>query len=298
MSTGRSVTVIGAGAMGIMLGASLARSGHRIRTCAGRPIDRIELVDGDDVAKFSVDHVETPADLPPSTLVVVTVKAHHTAAVEAWLAAAASHRAPILVAQNGIEHAERVRPFVGTAAVIPSVVYVPVERTAPGRAVVRRPNGPDLSLPDVPAARTVASLLQEGGLRPRLETDFTTTAWTKVLTNLVSNSVTALTGRRTEVVRDPAIAEYSRELLTEGAAVARAAGAVMPAHKAVGIVDWLQALPWGSTTSMLTDRSAGRPLEHDAISGAILRAAEKHGVETPRIRALHALLNATSDGLG
>ncbi|TCO45032.1 2-dehydropantoate 2-reductase [Kribbella antiqua] len=297
MNPGRSVTVIGAGAMGVLFGASLAQSGHRVTICAGRPIDRMELVDGDSAEAFPVHHVMDPADLSPSALVVLAVKAHHTVAVGDWLTAATKDGSPVLVAQNGIEHGDRVRPFVGDAPVIPAVVFAPVERTAPGRAIARRSAGPDLCMPDNPVARRVATLLSEGGLRPRLEADFTTAAWTKLLTNLVSNSITALTGRRTEVVRDPAIACYARELVTEAASVARAAGAAIPEQNALQIVDWLQALPEGSTTSMLTDRTAGRPLEHDAISGAILRAADGHGIETPRIRTLHALLNATSEGL-
>jgi 2-dehydropantoate 2-reductase len=56
----------------------------------------------------------------------------------------------------------------------------------------------------------------------------------------------------------------------------------------------LQALPDGASTSMLADRLAGRRLEHDAITGAVLRTATRHLIETPQVEALHALLDGAS----
>jgi 2-dehydropantoate 2-reductase len=47
-------------------------------------------------------------------------------------------------------------------------------------------------------------------------------------------------------------------------------------------------------TSMLYDRLAGRPLEHDYITGAVIRAAEQHGIDVPLNRAIYALVNALS----
>jgi 2-dehydropantoate 2-reductase len=43
---------------------------------------------------------------------------------------------------------------------------------------------------------------------------------------------------------------------------------------------------------MLEDRTAGRPTEHEAITGAVVRAADEHGVEVPLNRAVLTLLDA------
>ena len=51
-------------------------------------------------------------------------------------------------------------------------------------------------------------------------------------------------------------------------------------------------------TSMYFDRLAGRSLEHEALTGAIVLAGERHGIATPLNRALLALLRAISDAAG
>jgi len=50
-------------------------------------------------------------------------------------------------------------------------------------------------------------------------------------------------------------------------------------------------------SSMLYDRLARRPLEHDYLTGAVVRAADAHGIAVPSNRTVLALLAALSDGL-
>jgi 2-dehydropantoate 2-reductase len=59
----------------------------------------------------------------------------------------------------------------------------------------------------------------------------------------------------------------------------------------------LLTYPAEAGTSMYFDRLAGRPLEADALSGAIVAAGARHGVPTPLNGLLLTLLRATSDGL-
>ncbi|MCI1749350.1 MAG: 2-dehydropantoate 2-reductase [Acidipropionibacterium sp.] len=293
------VAIIGAGAIGIFLAAALARAGHPLAVCGGRPFDHIEITDGETTESFPVHHITRPEDVRPHHLVIVAVKAQNTPDVAAWLHATVTDKSIVLVAQNGIEHRERVAPYVGGAAVVPAIVYVPVDRTAPGRAVVHRPADRDLTVPDDPAAVAVAKELSAGEIRVENTRDFTTAAWRKVLINMGSNPITTLTGRGTEVTRDPGIARYLLGLLTEVAAVARADGAHIDGQAPAETIAWLQHLPDGSSTSMLQDRLAGRPLEHDALTGAVLRAAHRHQLEAPHVESLHAFLpaiNQSPDG--
>jgi 2-dehydropantoate 2-reductase len=67
-------------------------------------------------------------------------------------------------------------------------------------------------------------------------------------------------------------------LVEETAAVGRASGADTDAATALARYD---AIPAGMKSSMQRDAEAGRPLELDAIGGALLRAAERHGVAVP-----------------
>jgi 2-dehydropantoate 2-reductase len=202
----------------------------------------------------------------------------------------------VLVAQNGVEQRERVAPHTGRALVVPAVVYLNVERTAPGRAVLRRVGRWDLVLPDEGPARALAAELSAGRMRVGLEADFATVAWTKLLANITANPLTALTGRRVDVIRDPGIGAIAHRLMDEAVRVARAEGAALSAAHARDVLGWLVNAPEGATTSMLQDRIAGRPLEYDALTGAVVRAAERHGIDVPVNRLVLALTAAIHPG--
>ncbi|MDO0934966.1 2-dehydropantoate 2-reductase [Streptomyces sp. DG2A-72] len=291
-STG-PVAVIGAGAIGLSLASALARTGRPITVCGGRtPIDHIEITEDGVPQSRPVRHVTDPAAIAEHTTAVVAVKAHHTPTAADWLRALARPEVTVLVAQNGVEHRERVLPYVGPARIVPSVVYLNVERTQPGHAILRRVGTHDVAVPDDADGVALAAELNAGGIRTSTEADFTTVAWAKLLTNITANPLTALTGRRAEVMRDPEIERIGRRIMAEAVEVGRADGAVLTDEHIDRAMHWLQHVPEGSTTSMREDRLAGRPLEHDALTGAVARAAERHGIDVPANRFVLALLSA------
>jgi 2-dehydropantoate 2-reductase len=177
------------------------------------------------------------------------------------------------------------------AAIVPVLVYANAERTGPGH-VRARTTGRGLVVPDDPPGRNAAALFTGTGLPVETAPDFRTASWEKLLTNVTANPLTALTGRRADVLREPAIAELALDLLHEAVAVARAEGAVLADDAAPKVLAWLQALPPGATSSMLQDRQAGRPLEHDGLIGPVIRGGTRHGVPTPASRVIQALLAA------
>jgi 2-dehydropantoate 2-reductase len=289
----RPVAVIGAGAIGLSLASALARAGRSITVCGGRkPVDRIEITEDGIPQTWPVRHVTDPADIAGHATAIVAVKAHHTAAVADWLHALARPDTTVLVAQNGVEQRERVMPYVGPARIVPGVVYLNVERTAPGRAILRRVGALDVALPDDAAGAALAAELNAGKMRTSTEADLKTVAWAKLLSNITANPLTALTGRRAEVMRDPGIERIARRIMTEAVTVGRADGAALTDDHVERAMHWLQHVPEGSTSSMREDRLAGRPLEYDALTGAVVRAAEHHGVDVPVNRFVLALLAA------
>jgi len=288
----RPVAVIGAGAIGLSLASAMARAGRSVLVCGRTPIDRIEITEAGTTESWPVRHTTTPTDLVGVDTAILAVKAHQTADVADWLHVLARPGVTVLLAQNGIEQRERVTPFTGDAHTVPAVLYLNVERIAPGRAILRRVGDHDLALPDDDAARALASGLVAGRMRVAFEHDFDVAAWTKLLANITANPLTALTGRRVEVLREPSIARLARQIMDEAAAAARADGVALTADQVDETLGWLQDAPPGATTSMLQDRLAGRPLEYDALTGAVVRAAERHGVEVPVNRLVLALLAA------
>ena len=287
------VALIGAGAIGMSLGAALARAGHPITVCGGTPIEAFEVTQDDRTEVVPVTHVSEPAEIKEHRFAVLAVKAHQTDSAGAWIEACADLGTVLVVAQNGIEHAQRVAPYRGPSSVVPAGVYINAERTRAGAVTVRqKAQDAELVIPDDAAALRVKERFEAGGLRVRTESDFLTVAWLKLLINLPLNPLTALTLRRTEVLREPGIGVFALRLLEEACIVARAEGARIATDQPGRTLAYMQGFPEGATTSMLQDRLAGRALEHDAITGAVLRAAERHDLEVPHTASLHALVAA------
>ena len=88
------------------------------------------------------------------------------------------------------------------------------------------------------------------------------------------------------------MAGLAEAILQECYAVARAEGADLQDAAIGAVVASFAKLDDSGGTSMLYDRLAGRPLEHDALYGAVIRAGERHGIPTPTHRTLSALLSA------
>jgi len=131
-----------------------------------------------------------------------------------------------------------------------------------------------------------------------LTPDYRTASWRKLLANVAANPLTALTLRRMGVLREPEVGALAEKLLAEAVAVGRAAGADLTPEDASSVLDWQRRLDAGAGTSMLYDRLAGQPLEHEYITGAVVRTADRHGVDVPLNRAILALLRAIGAGTG
>jgi 2-dehydropantoate 2-reductase len=271
-----AVAVIGVGAIGGLVAAELLAAGHEVRLCTRTPVERLR-----------VERDTHPRDLPvpPAAgevdIAVVALKGQDTPAARPWLERLRPET--VVVIQNGVEHERHLEH------VVPAIINTAVERVGPGHLIHRA--GDLLTLADRPGAAEFAALLRGTALATKLAPDFTSAAWRKLLTNLAGNPLTAITQRRSDVYEHPAVRAFVLALVAEGLAVARAEGAVLPDSTPRDVLDGLCALPLGVGSSMLSDRLAGRPLEIDPLVGAVLRAAERHGLDAPRTHTLYALLS-------
>jgi 2-dehydropantoate 2-reductase len=287
------VAVIGAGSVGCMLAAHLASAGCDVVMCGRSPLERVVMTIDGEVVEHKVAWAAEPGELPPLRYAVLATKIHQTPDVAAWLAALPRDSA-VIAAQNGVDHRARIAPMTA-ADIVPTLVYRNAQRTGPGEVRVRR-TGRGLVVPDDTAARAAAALFNESGLEVEAVADFATAAWEKLLTNVTANPLTALTGRGLEVLREPATAALALDLALEAVAVARAEGTGLTPQHARDVMAWLQSLPDGTPSSMLQDRLAGRPLEHQGLLGPVVTLGRRHGVPTPLTSAMLALLDALPAG--
>ena len=292
-----SVAVVGVGAIGGFFAAHLvAADTADVVLCARRGFDELVLeTGGDELRCTPTVHTDASgADSGPVDWVLLATKAHQTEGAAAWLDRLVGPDTRVVILQNGVEHVERVAPYVDPgASLMPAVVYCGTELLAPGH-VVHRSNG-FLIVPASTAADELAALFEpaRAGIRPT--EDFTTAVWQKLCANAVANGITALTGQRIGVMRRPDLLELGRGILAECVQVGRAEGADIDDSYADLLLRGVQEMPAEGGTSMLYDRLAGSPLEYDAMYGAVVRAGRRHGIATPLHQAFVALLGAISD---
>jgi 2-dehydropantoate 2-reductase len=128
-----------------------------------------------------------------------------------------------------------------------------------------------------------------------LSDDFATLLWRKLLINAIANPITALTLQRQAVLRRPDIQDLCRAVLGEAVAVARAEGARLADDEPTRTIAALMTFSGELGTSMYFDRLAGRQMEVEALTGAIVAAGERHGIAMPINRTLLTLLRAIND---
>ena len=153
-----------------------------------------------------------------------------------------------------------------------------------------------LTVPAGAAADGLAALYEGSDLEIAPTDDFTTVAWRKLLSNAVANPVTALTARRNEVLAEPATRDLVVGLAREVMAVGRSVGAALTDADIDALVAHYDGMPPGLGTSMLYDRLAGRPLEHEYLTGAVVATGLRTGVPTPLNAAVLALLRGVRTG--
>jgi 2-dehydropantoate 2-reductase len=294
-----TVAVVGLGSIGGVAAGCLAAAGrHDVVACTRRPMECLTLDRPDGTVEVPLQCLTDPARAEPADWVLVCTKTQQTDTTAPWLSRLCTPQTRVAVLQNGIDHVARVAPLTNGATVLPVIVYYNGERLAPDHVRMRRAGKDDLVVADDEVGRAFSQLLDGTGLHALLSNDFATLLWRKLLINAIANPITALALQRQAVLRRPDIQELCRAVLDEAVAVARADGARLAQDEPSRTIATLMTFSGELGTSMYFDRLAGRQLEVEALTGAIVAAGERHGIATPINGALLALLRAINDAAG
>jgi 2-dehydropantoate 2-reductase len=291
------IALVGPGAIGSTIAALVHDAGHLVTLCGRTPRESIELRpdDGDPIVVPGPVHTDPATVEGPVDLVLLAVKDTQNEASAGWLARLCDANTVVLALQNGVEQVERVGRYCPESTVVPSVVWFSADTQPGGWVRLRTPVR--LVLPDVPAADRLVALLRGPRLSIDTDPDFVTATWHKLLVNAVAGLM-VLTGRKSGMFRRPDVVRLARAYLAECLEVAVAEGANLGDDVVDQIIDMFTAVPEDMTTSILTDRELGRPLEWDVRNGVIDRKAADHALSTPISHVLVSLLASASDGPG
>ncbi|MEU6254119.1 2-dehydropantoate 2-reductase [Streptomyces sp. NPDC047043] len=280
-----TVAVLGPGGIGGLLAGLLARAGHRVLCLAGE--DTAETLRQDGIRVRSGLFGDFTARVEADTVLREPVDACLVAVKHTALDAALDRVPPTALDDallvpflNGVEHPATLRARYRPGLVAPAVIRAESTRIAPGMIEHGSPFAEiDLTGEGVDRKRldTLALALDAAGPTTRVLDDEASALWAKMsflapFALLTTRYAVPLGDVRTQH-RDELTA-----LVAETAAVSRACGG--PADPAQALARY-DAFPPQTKSSMQRDAEAGRPLELDAIGGALLRAAQRHRVSVP-----------------
>jgi len=281
--------ILGAGAVGGLVGAALADEGEDV-TLLVRPESK--------TPHPGTLNLKTPSDTFETAVRLETKLADDTdvlwIAVKAYQLIGALRSVPseskigtIIPLLNGIDHVDLLRARFGHDPVVPATIAVESERIAPGQIVQRSPFARlALSMTGQQRLASVADRLRHGGFTCEFHADEKTMLWSK----LAFLGPFALTGTASDKDKQGIFADAAWRARLESAVgevctVAAADGAAVDREK---IIATLASLPATMRSSMQKDVSAGRVPELDAVGGTIVRAGQRYGLDVPVTRELVA----------
>ncbi len=313
--------IVGLGAVGGLIGARIARAGHPVSALArGATLDAvrrdgltlIEQVDGRETrASLRVEASDHPHELGVQDLVIVAVKTTALGSIAESIGPLVGPQTAIVSAMNGVpwwffhglggrwrdtrlaacDPDGTIARAMPAAQVIGCVVHLSSAMPQPGvvahrsghRLIVGAPGG--AAHPRLPA---LAGLLDDAGFEVERSASIERDVWLKLWGNMTVNPISALTGATGDrILADDFVRESMSQAMREAAAIGEAIGLPvgMTPEERHAITRKLGAF----RTSMLNDVEAGRPIELDALVGAVVEMGRLTGVPTPAIDALFGL---------
>ena len=294
------VLVYGAGALGSLVGGLLARE-HDV-TLVGRDphVRRIRAdglrIDGAVEARVSpralTDGTHRAADLA-----LVTTKAYDTDA--AARALATGEYGTVCSLQNGLTEERLVAAL--DATVLAGTASYGARLVEPGRVTctgVGEVVIGALSGGPSPAAARVGAAFDAAGVETVVADDMPVRRFEKLAVNAGINGPSALARTENGATLDGPAGDVSREAARETARVARAAGVELSDERAVDAVERVAADTAANRSSMREDLANERRTEVDAIYGAVVDRADRHGVAVPTCRTVASLIRGWETARG
>ena len=301
------IAVLGAGAVGGYFGAVLARAGNPVVMIARRENLQAMREHGLRVqshwGKFEAPVMATddPRAVGEVDLVLYCVKTYQNGDALPLLRPMVGYDTMVITVQNGVDSYADVARTLERDNVLPGAVYIEAARTGPGEfkqsgGVVRFVFG-EQSGPSTPRCLPVTETFLEAGIEVLTSQDMPKELWSKSLFITVLAGVTcaARTGLAT-VMASEAGRDTLMAALKEVEAVARAKSVDLDADIVPKTWDYMEGWAKDLKASMQIDMEAGRPLELDALTGAVVRLGKETGVPTPVNDTLYTVLEPYRHG--
>lgn len=297
------IAVIGAGAMGSIYGGHLSKENEVV--LIDKDAALIEAITSkgltlEEQGESNIYHphaVTSSEGIGPVDLVIVFVKALFSRAALAENRHLIGEHTYLMTLQNGSGHEDILKEFAPLSHII-------IGTTEDNGAVLEKGHvrhggegGTNIGMLEPDAEGFLPRLkevLDGAGFVGKIQTNIQQLIWDKLFTNVSLSAVTGILGVRMGFIAgDPHAWSMTCQLLEEALTVAKALGLSFDGEEMQERVRQTSLKNPEGQTSIYADLMAGRRTEVDTISGSVVRAAKKCGIEVPThefvVNMVHAM---------
>jgi 2-dehydropantoate 2-reductase len=288
------IGIIGAGALGSVIGGSLAEADNDV-LLVNRNRAHVDAINRDGLTirtdgkdRAVAIRAAIPAEVgEPADLVIVLVKSFHTAEAVREASGLVDPNTTVLSLQNGLGHEDILIGLVGRDRVIAGKTYIGGVMFGPGH-VIAGVDGKETIIGELdgrisPRIERIAATFEAAGMKLVVSRNIMGAMWDKLLVNIATGALSGITRLAYGgLYAVPELEVAAMAAVAEAIAVAKASGiALETAHPRDAWVKAGSGLPPEFKASMLQSLEKGSVTEVDFINGAVVRAGAKAGVPTP-----------------
>jgi 2-dehydropantoate 2-reductase len=302
------IAIVGAGGIGGIYGASLAKAGADVSFVArGAHLAAMQAnglrIEGDrgETHIQPAQATDDPAGIGIVDYVIFCVKLWDVESAGAAIKPIIGPQTAVIPQQNGVDAHERLIPILGREAVMGGTAWVTGSIVAPG---VIRQTGTyqrlifgELDGSMSARGQRFADLCAAAGFEGDFSPNVLVPVWEKFLGIVPLSSVNSLTRVPLGIYReDPELWALCEASLKETIAVGRAEGVALPPDSVDKVLAQLRSMPPHHMTSMCNDLLRGNRLELPWFAGKVVELGSKHHIPTPVTSLLHAALKPHMNG--
>lgn len=301
------IAVMGAGSTGGYFGGMLARGGNEVTLIArGAHLNAIRagglnVVRDDEEFTVQCQATDDPSDVGHVDLALICVKTYQSDVALPMMKPLVGPETTVLCLQNGVDSYIKAAEVLGEQAVLPGAAFIEAAMLGPGkvrqsgslvRIIMGESDGVDSS-----RCRAIRDAFHGSGVPAEILPDIQAGQWEKFLFIATMAGVTSM-ARATlaELMPQHHWRKVVLACLEEIDTVARASGVALPPDIVANTVNSIEEHLADLQASMHTDLIAGRPLELDALNGAVVRIGIEAGVATPVNDVIYAMLKGHQQG--
>jgi len=302
------IAIIGAGGIGAIYGASLAKAGADVTFVArGAHLaamrERGLKIEGDrgEMHISPAQATDDPSDIGPVDIVLFCVKLWDVESAGAAIRPLIGPETGVIPLQNGVDAHERLIPVLGREAVMGGTAFVTGSIVAPGivrqTGTYQRMTFGERDRTISPRGKRLAELCAAAGFEGVLSPDVLVPLWDKFTMLVPLANVNALTRAPLGKYRaDPDTWSLVLGSVHETVAVGRAEGVNLAPDAADQAIALIRSMPDHHMTSMGNDLLRGNRLELPWFAGKVVELGRKHGVPTPVNSVVYAALKLYANG--